>query len=345
MPKMFSIHKILVLLLVLGALLPAGLARAQDEPTATPGQTNPPTPGEVIEAINNLRLAHGLNPLTAHPVLMEIAAIEASGIANGADGHWRPNGLTLGQWMLTMGFPLSGDLSMDGYRSENWVAADTTEDAIAFWLSDDEHTNTMLSTERSDIGAGVAISDAIYVVVETALRTASGQMQYDARAILTGIPQTQMAYSSMATEAAKNGLLPQYSMPVAVNTPLAGGNVYHTVQYGQSLWGIAIAYHTTIKQLQALNNLADTTIQTGQKLLVMQNATLPAPPATPVAAIAATRTPLPNLLPSVAETPTPEAPAAPDLQLSPGTVLPLAFISLTGLVLVTVMAVAARKRD
>jgi len=69
------------------------------------------------------------------------------------------------------------------------------------WLSDDEHTNTMLSLERSDIGAGIAImEDNTYVVViETALQTKSGQQQSDAYAILTGIPQTQSAYSSIAT--------------------------------------------------------------------------------------------------------------------------------------------------
>ncbi len=345
---MQAFKRFLLLIMLLAILTPLGLVAAQDEiPTETPTPENPPTPWEIIEAINNLRLAHGLNPLTAHPALMEIAALEASGIANGADGHWRPNGLTLGQWMLTLGFPLSGDLRLDGYRSENWVAASTTADAIAFWLGDDEHSNTMLSTERSDIGAGVAVSDAIYVVVETALRTASGQMQYDAKAILTGIPQTQIAYSSMATEAAENGLLPQYSMPVAVNTPLPSGEVFHTVQYGQSLWSIAISYKTTIKQIQLLNNLPNTTIYTGQKLLVMKNATQVAPVSTH-SAPTATHTPLPGILPvslAATRTPTPIPPAKLDLNFNRDSALPLALIGLAGMVLVAVLVVGARKRN
>jgi len=45
------------------------------------------------------------------------------------------------------------------------------EDAISMWLSHDEHTNTMLSEYRSDIGVAVAFSDQIYIVLETAFRT------------------------------------------------------------------------------------------------------------------------------------------------------------------------------
>jgi len=42
--------------------------------------------------------------------------------------------MTLGQELLLKGFPLWGDLSMDGYRSENWGVAMTADDAISMWL-------------------------------------------------------------------------------------------------------------------------------------------------------------------------------------------------------------------
>jgi LysM repeat protein len=48
-------------------------------------------------------------------------------------------------------------------------------------------------------------------------------------------------------------------------------------KYGQTLWSIAVTYKTTIKQIQQLNNLPDTTVQPGQKLLVLKGATQPAP--------------------------------------------------------------------
>jgi LysM repeat protein len=271
---MMNISKRLFLLaLVLPVLFPLQIVTAQD---ATPEMV-PPTPAEVINAVNALRLSRGIHALSVHSVLMQVAQLEADGIASGKGGHWRPDGLTLGQWLITMGYPLSGDLSLDGYRSENWGAASTAEEAVAMWLGDDIHTNTMLSVERSDIGVGIAVSDQIYVVLETALQTASGKMQDDAYKFLTAIPMTQAAYFAGATQAAENGTLSQYSLPVTMNTASPTGDVYHEVQYGQSLWSIAITYHTTIKQIQQLNNLYDTTVTEGQKLLVVKGATQPVP--------------------------------------------------------------------
>ncbi len=238
-----------------------------------------PEPGDIINAVNSFRLSQGLSPLAVHPVLMQVAQEQANGIASGLPGHWRPDGMTLGQWLISSGYPLSGDISMDGYRSENWVAASTLDEAMSFWLSDSLHMNTVLSVDRSDLGVGVAVSDQIYMVLETALQTKSGQMQWDARVMLTGIPMTRAAYASDATQAAENGTIPQYLLPVVVNTAMPNGEVYHEVQYGQTLWSIAVKYNTTIKQIQQLNNLQSTTVNIGQKLLVLKGATQPAPSA------------------------------------------------------------------
>ncbi len=270
----------LLLAVIFLGLLSARQVSAQDETPQPPA----PTPAQVIEAINNLRMSHGIAPLGVHPVLMQVGQMEAEGIAGGMAGHWRPNGLTLGQWLMSLGYPLSGDLSLDGYRSENWGFAQSAEDAVAMWLGDDIHTNTMLSLERSDIGVGIAYStenESYVIVVETALQTKSGLPQEEASIFLTGIPQTQVAYAAMSTLAAENGLLPQGMAPVAIATALPDGMVYHEVQYGQSLWSLAIAYGATIKQIQQLNGLADTTVQPGQRLLILQNATQPAPNSAP----------------------------------------------------------------
>jgi len=168
-------------------LLPPKAVSANPLPQET--QVAPATAAEVIQAVNELRIANGLLPLNTHPVLMQVAAWEANAIAGGAPGHTRPNGLTLGQWLLSLGYPLSGDLSLDGYRSENWITADTAQQAVEAWLMDAPHTNTMLSPDRSDIGAAVAVGDQTYIVLETALQTRSGEMQYDAQPILTAIAQ------------------------------------------------------------------------------------------------------------------------------------------------------------
>jgi LysM repeat protein len=297
---MMNISKRLFFLaLILPALFPLQVVTAQDP---TP-MAVPPTPAEVINAVNALRLSYGIPALSVHSVLMQVAQQQADGIAAGKGGHWRPDGLTLGQWLITMGYPLSGDLSLDGYRSENWGVASTAEEAINMWLGDDIHTNTMLSVERSDIGVGIAVSDQIYVVLETALQTTSGKMQDDANKFLTAIPMTRSAYFAGATQAAENGTLSQYSLPVMVNTASPAGDVYHVVQYGQSLWSIAITYHTTIKQIQQLNNLYDTTVVEGQKLLVVKGATQPVPPVKQ-ADIAVTATQVYFMTPTAIPTPT-----------------------------------------
>jgi hypothetical protein len=283
-------------------LFPLHIVKAQEPAPTLP---SPPTPAEVINAVNTLRLTNGLPALMAHSVLMQVAQEEANGIASGQGGHWRPDSVTLGQWLIMLGYPLSGDLSMDGYRSENWGAASTAEEAVNMWLGDDIHTNTMLSPNRSDIGVGIAVSDQIYIVLETALQTNSGQMQSDAYVILTSIPMTQAAYASAATLAAENGSLSQYSMPLALNTALPNGEIYHEVQYGQTLWSIAIAYHTTIKQIQQWNNLYDTTVVVGQKLLVAKNGAQPQMLATATGTTAAV-TRIPTLTPAAAFSSTPE---------------------------------------
>lgn len=277
--------KILLALILSLALTPFGFARAQE---------STPTPAELINEVNALRLANGLNALAVHPALMQIAQEEANGIASGMPGHWRPNNLTLGQWMMTLGYPLSGDLSLDGYRSENWTPAQTSKDAVQAWLGDEPHTNTMLSPYRSDIGAGIVASEGGYIfVIETALQTTSGQMQSNANAILTGIPLTQQAYNAGATLAAENGTLPQYSLPVAIATANLGGDVIHEVQYGQTLWSIAITYGTTIKEIQRLNNWNTEDVYVGQQLLVMKGAT-PPPQGMPASVASAFVTPQPT---------------------------------------------------
>jgi LysM repeat protein len=213
-------------------------------------------------------------------VLMEVAASQANALAasEGTIGHERPCGITLGQELLVKGFPLWGDLSMDGYRSENWGTAMTVQDAISMWLSDDLHANTMLSPDRSDIGAAVAVSDQIYIVIETALSTPSRQHQGTAYDFLTGIPMTQAACMGWSTQSARYVDLSQYSVPVAVSTARPDGDVVHEVKYGQTLWSIAIQYGITIEQIKRLNNLTDDTVIQGWKLLVKKGATQPAPP-------------------------------------------------------------------
>jgi len=281
---------------------PRETARAQTPDTETPQATQPPTPAEIIDAINALRLSYGLPALAVHPILMQLAQRQADGVAAGLHGHWRPYGLTLGQLLIMEGYPLAGDLTQDGYRSENWIVSMTVEGAIDAWLADDEHSNTMLSEYRSDIGAGVSMSrdewgqNQIYVVVETALQTRSGQQQAGARDFLTHLPN--MINGSTSINGTPVSLSKgQYIIPVIQSTARPDGDVFHEVQYGQSLWSIAITYGTTIEQIQRWNNLGtNTTLYEKQLLLIQKGATQPVvfPTQTATVVIAKSASPTPD---------------------------------------------------
>jgi len=237
-----------------------------------------PTPTELVNAVNNLRLSRGLNALNVDPILSQTAQSQADALlaSEGAVGHDRPNGITFTQQLLMLGYPLSGDLSQGGYRSENYIMGNgmTVQQVIEIWLGDEPHTNTMISPHRSDIGAGVAIASdgTVYYVIDTALRTQSGRPQAVAtRYFPTGIATT-------GTPGTQQALISQYIVPIAVSTARPDGDVFHKVQYGQSLWAIANQYGTTVGQIQRLNNLGDkTSLNVGQLLLVCRNATQPAP--------------------------------------------------------------------
>lgn len=247
-----------------------------EEPTPEPSAIYPI---DMINAVNDLRARNGLPGLAAHQALMEVAAQTANALAvtEGAAGHYRPCNMTLGQLLLIRGFALWGDLSQDGYRSEDWVAAGTVQQAVDFWLSDQFHSDTMLSEHRSHIGAAVAVGDQIYMVIVTALQTPSGKMQWGAEIHLTQAADAQAACTGRATQNAEMGGFAEYSIPVSVSTARPDGDVVHEVQYGQTLWSIAIQYGTTIEQLKRLNGLTNDTVVPGWKLLVQKDATQPAP--------------------------------------------------------------------
>jgi len=317
-------HRILNLLFLITLVIGFPTAVVQAAPRARENQQGGhPTPAELIAAVNQLRLNNGLNALNTHPALMEAAQWEAETIADGAPGHTHPPGLTLGQWLLTLGYPLAGSIPQDGLRSENWVAGTemTPDEAVQIWLGDAPHTNTMLSPSRSDIGAGVAVRQnnqgkPVYTyVLETALQTSSGEMQPEAVLVLTAIPQTQSAVYSDPTQAAAAASVPQHIVPVTAATARPDGDVIHEVQHGQTLWAIAIEYGVKIIQIKRLNNLNHDDIWQGQQLLVQKSATQPAPTNKPSAtptpsAPAPTRSLTPSLSPTPTGTPSPQSAAS-----------------------------------
>lgn len=277
-------------------------ASAQEEGTPTPAAIYPI---DIINAVNDLRIQNGLPVLAVHQALMDVAAQTANALAatEGAAGHYRPCNLTLGQLLLMRDFALWGDLSQDGYRSEDWVAASSIEQAISFWQSDPPHLDTMISPNRSHIGAAVAVSDQVYMVIITAWQTPSGKMQWGADIHLTQAAVTQAACAGRSTQSAELGDLSQYSVPVVRSTARPDGDVIHEVKYGQTLWSIAIDYGTTIEQIKRLNNLTSDTVVPGWTLLVVKGATQPVPATSPASTFEAVKQDLTTPTPRLTSTP------------------------------------------
>jgi len=234
---------------------------------------------DIIAAVNDLRASYGLPPYAVSQILMGTAQGQAEYMASiGSWSHIGPGGISYTQRLLNAGYPLSG-----GFRAENvlTIKSDISGyDVVhSYSWADAEHQNTMLSVELTEIGAGVAVREGMgYYVIDCARSTSSGVVQplaSKAPVIVNGTPVTQAPSQILSA--------------VVLSTPREDGAVYHDVQYGQSLWSIAIAYDTKIDEIKRLNNLTSNDIYLGQKLLIKNAGT-----STPTAA-AVTQTKAPQL--------------------------------------------------
>src|SRR5512135_2432939 len=102
----------------------------------------------VIEGVNSLRIAHGLPPYAVDSILMGTAQAQAEYMASiGTWSHTGPGGSTVTERLLAAGYPLAGDLSLGGFRSENVVMGTgmTAQEAVNSWTGDSIHLHTMLS--------------------------------------------------------------------------------------------------------------------------------------------------------------------------------------------------------
>jgi uncharacterized protein YkwD/LysM repeat protein len=266
----------------------AAISLSQPKPVlAQPSQQPITTPSELIDVVNGLRLSHGLAPLAVHSVLMQSAQSQADYMAaTGNVTHARPGGITYTQQLLSLGFPLAGDLSLGGFRAENIISSSGPLEwnGVPGGWQDAEHMNTMLSQNLSHVGAGISqVSGRYYYALDCAMSTGTGQMQENAGAIIGVVAGTEVAAGDAA--------ISQFMVPITRSTAGPDGNVIHKVQYGQTLWSIAIDYGTTIKSIKALNNLGESElVYQGQELIVLIGAT-PPPLSTPTTASLPTGSP------------------------------------------------------
>jgi LysM repeat protein len=113
---------------------------------------------------------------------------------------------------------------------------------------------------------------------------------------------------------------PQYAPFVKTQAPQSDGSIVHTVVAGDTLSSIAVAYHVTVAQIRALNNLDpdNSVLQIGQKLLIQPAGTAAATMSTTMSAtldvsaptLAVTDFTTPTQSTSDQDTPTPQGASA-----------------------------------
>lgn len=243
------------------------------------------TPYDLINAVNTLRASYGLAPYTISPILMAAAQSHADYMAaTETVSHTGLGGSSVTERLLAAGYPLAGDLSLGGFRSENITSGNeskSAQDAVNDWTGDAPHLTTMISPALTEIGAGVSINNGrVYYVIDCALPTTDGLPQPAAATVVANVP----------TAAPGGGVI----MPVVLSTPNDDGDVIHEVKAGQSLWQIAISYETKIEDIKRLNNLFTNDIYPGEKLLIRngQTASTSPPARTATASVAVSATPV-----------------------------------------------------
>ena len=172
-------------------------------------------------------------------------------------------------------------------------------------------------------------------MIDTARHTASGKQQ----------EYTPVPAGTVVTGVTVNGTpgIDQFMVPVTLSTPNSAGLVIHEVRYGQTLWSIAIAYNTTIKQIRSMNDLPSDDIFSDQKLLIrresIQTPTVSPTPRPPAIA---------SETPKAVQTPHP-TPTRTPVQLFPGSDpkkdnLPLIGVSIIATLCLAAIGVLANKK-
>ena len=223
---------------------------------STYAQDQPPSPYDLIAAVNALRISHGMRPYSADPLLMLSAQMQAEYVASqtgAVNGHVGPGGTDADARAAAVGFPDAPGLDI----IENWASMPlgmSFQEIFTTVWADALHQKTMLLPQGQLVGAGVALAERNVVFV---LDVAAYFGDYG----LT--PQPTTALNSMGI------VVSEYVAPVVIATPATDGSVTHTVQSGQSLWSIATTYGVTIESIRSLNNIQNVDlIYINQKLLI-----------------------------------------------------------------------------
>jgi len=219
-----------LLLLIVGLLSLPIVTFAQSE-----------TPYDLVNAVNNLRALHGLEPYQIDHSLMAYAQEHSEYMAS-----------------TETGTHIHSDGKLPHGLQENVASGDAGVVTVAvvvyeIWVSGG-HRNTLIGYSTGDIGAGVALSDNDQVYYTVDVRPGEE---------VVAIPDTSAPI-----------------VPLETHIPNEDGSIIHIVGYGQTMWSIAQSYGVTVDDIRRLNALAGDSalIHPGQELIVRSaHTTTPTP--------------------------------------------------------------------
>ena len=221
-----------------------------EQPISPPDQVSA---YELILAMNTLRVSFGLPALIEDPIINAVAQSTAQTMAaNNMSWHI---GDVRGR-IAAAGYGGGGTV----WATENFAVSGGgmgIDEIMAVW-ADPDHMRPAVEPSYCHVGAGVAtVNGKTYYILQAAYVGGQACGSASPATSLTSQPGTGSASA------------PQIIVPVKIATPDADGRLYHTVQAGQSLWSIAIAYQITIQDIETWNNISrDTPLQSGQRLFI-----------------------------------------------------------------------------
>ncbi|MDO9086054.1 MAG: CAP domain-containing protein [Anaerolineaceae bacterium] len=205
---------------------------------------------DLINSVNALRTSKGLDPYQIDSGLMSYAQQHADYMASIQSAtHTHSDGSVA--WEI--GIQENVATGTEGIVNVSIVVYQIWSD----WI----HWKTMVDYASGDVGAGVALGadGMVYYVLNVRAGTA----------VPITVPTSGLA-SVVPITVGSSTITPDLIAILIKSTPAADGSIVHVVDFGQSLWSIAIAYGVKMDDIRQLNNLAmdSTIINVGQKLLI-----------------------------------------------------------------------------
>ncbi|HSN94178.1 MAG TPA: LysM peptidoglycan-binding domain-containing protein, partial [Anaerolineaceae bacterium] len=212
------------------------------------------SPYDLIAMMNALRVGNGLAALIEDPIIDSVAQATAQIMAD-----------TNATWHIG---DAPGRIQAAGYgggekvyATENFaMGGHQTIDNIMLIWSDFDHMRPATGP-YCNVGAGVATAanGTTYYILQAAYVSGKTCGSYTSGGTVNPVTGSTVDNNT--------GL--SLIVPVKVAEPNADGNLIHKVQYGQSLWLIAVAYKTTVQELRIWNNLPESyQLQVGDELVI-----------------------------------------------------------------------------